>query len=106
LALFKTGPCGRVFFVRQSAAMTDATTRWKQLAVTSDLDAEGILHTSMHVMEVGSGEDFTITFSGRGAADTGYFIGALLTCAQALKKAAGDDSQFPSVSYAPPNKGH
>lgn len=81
------------------------STRWKHLATTSDVEADGTLHSSIHIMETESGEDFVVTLSGRGAADGAYWIGALKAAVAVWQQATGQPLSE-STSIVPPNTSH
>lgn len=81
------------------------STRWKHLATTSELDSDGILHTSLHVVELNSGEDFVVSLSGRGEAASGYFIGALMAATAIWKNAAGEE-QLSNTTLVPSARTH
>lgn len=68
---------------------TKTSTRWKQLGTTAEVDAQGVMHTSFHFMELNSGEDLTVSVSGHAKADVGYFIGVLEAVAATFRNAAG-----------------
>lgn len=80
-------------------------TRWKRLGATAEVDENGIIHASYHFMEVDSGEDFTVTISGRAKANAGLLIGALEAAAATLREAAGVP-QPDSTTAVPPPKQH
>lgn len=63
--------------------------RWKQLAATGQVDADGILHTSLHFVETDSGHDFVVTVSAQKSINAGYWAGALAAAAHVYADAAG-----------------
>lgn len=85
---------------------TLASTRWKQLGDTAEVDDQGVLHASFHVMDTDSGHDFTVTLSGVGAVNAGYFLGALLATAEIWKQRVGMDGPMPTAHAVPALKSH
>lgn len=79
------------------------STQWKQLATVADLDSDGILHASVHFLELNSGEEFTVSISGRARADAGYWIGAL-TAALSVWQMAADVPLSPNATAVPAAK--
>lgn len=65
------------------------STSWKRIAETSSVDDAGILHVTYHVMDLGSGDDFTVSISGRGESLAGLFVGAMQVSAAFLARDAG-----------------
>lgn len=84
---------------------TKTSTRWKHLASTSDVDADGTIHTNMHFMEMTTGHDFTVSLSGNGFADAALFVGALLAAAAAIRKVTGMP-QDDNTTLVPSTKAH
>lgn len=74
-------------------------TRWQHLATTSDI-SEDRLTMSFHVVEMNSGEEFTISVTGRGSVQGGYFMGAALTTAEILRQVLKAD-RLPPVLHVP-----
>lgn len=81
------------------------STQWKHLATTSEVEADGTLHSSVHIMEVVSGHDFVVTVSGHGQVDGAYWTGAL-QAALALWQQATGQPLSESTSVVPPNTSH
>lgn len=61
---------------------------WKQLAATAET-ADGITHNSLHLVDLVSGHDFTVTVSGIGSVNGGIWAGALTAAAHIFQDAAG-----------------
>lgn len=62
--------------------------QWKQLAATCET-ADGITHNSLHLVDIITGYDFTVTVSGVGSVNAGYWAGALTAAAGIFQRAAG-----------------
>lgn len=72
-------------------------TKWRQLAATAET-IDGVLHSSIHMLELESGKDFVVTLSGEPHANAGYFIGALLAVAKSMQTACGMTEDLPLVT--------
>jgi hypothetical protein len=72
-------------------------TRWQHLGTTSDVAEDGQMTASFHVVEMHSGEEFTISVTGRGAANGGLFMGALLVAAETMRTKIG--AEMPSLRH-------
>lgn len=57
-------------------------------------------------MDTDSGHDFTVTLSGVGAVNAGYFLGALLATAEIWKQRVGMDGPMPTAHAVPALKSH
>lgn len=64
-------------------------TQWRQLAITTNVD-EDRLTISSHLMEMTTGEEFTVSVTGRGKADAGLFRGAAKVLSSIIAKSYGE----------------
>lgn len=76
--------------------------QWKQLAATAET-ADGITHNSLHLVDLVTGYDFTVTVSGVGSVAPGYWAGALTAAAHIFQDAAGVEPISSTTAQAPTN---
>lgn len=74
--------------------------QWKQLAATCEV-ADGITHNSLHLVDLVTGYDFTVTVSGSASINGGYWAGALTAAAHIFQDAAGVEPISSTTAQAP-----
>ena len=79
--------------------------QWKQLAATHQLDADGLMHASIHLADIHTGYDFVVTVTGYPAVNAGYWAGAVAAAAEMFRNAAGMDP-LPGTTLVPRTKSH
>lgn len=79
--------------------------QWKQLAATHQLDADGLMHASIHLADIHTGYDFVVTVTGHHATNAGYWAGAVAAAAELFRNAAGMDP-LPATILVPRTNHH
>lgn len=79
--------------------------QWRQLAATSEQDSDGLLHATLHLMDINSGEDFTVTVTGRAKAGTEFWVGAMTAATGVYRNAAGEPP-LANTTLVPPTAHH
>lgn len=74
--------------------------QWKQLAATCEV-ADGITHNSLHLVDLVTGYDFTVTVSGIGSVNAGFWAGALTAAAHIFQDAAGVETSSTTTAQQP-----